>query len=224
MANPFAYLPKYIDLRVNIRKNGEYARVPLAERTEIAIHHSLTSTGSAHSFANYHIDTHGWPGCAYAFVILKNGTIQHADDIDRMTHHVGNSNRFAVGVCLVGDFRTEQPTEAQKESLRHLHAKLVEVLPNYKRTRGHNEYPGYAWKDCPCFDYKAVIEGGPKMSERFNDVPANHWALSSILKAEKAGVISGVGPKEYGLGQPVTREQLAVILDRIGALDEKEAK
>lgn len=58
---------------------------------------------------------------------------------------------------MVGDFRTEEPTEAQKESLYLLHEALKKDMPNYKRTRGHNEFPGYAWKQCPVFDYKAVI-------------------------------------------------------------------
>ena len=34
------------------------------------------------------------------------------------------------------------------------------MLSNYKRTRGHNEFPGYSWKACPEFDYRAVITSG----------------------------------------------------------------
>ncbi|RXZ77230.1 hypothetical protein EBB07_33705 [Paenibacillaceae bacterium] len=57
----------------------------------------------------------------------------------------------------------------------------------------------------------------PKKTE-FNDVPAGHWAEASIAKAAAAGVLAGVSPGVFGLGQPVTREQLAVILDRVGLL------
>jgi len=60
---------------------------------------------------------------------------------------------------------------------------------------------------------------GPKTMEQFTDVPANHWAASSIKKAADKGIISGVAPGVFGLGQPVTREQLAVILDRLGLID-----
>ncbi|MGO4540391.1 N-acetylmuramoyl-L-alanine amidase [Paenibacillus sp. 2TAB19] len=53
----------------------------------------------------------------------------------------------------------------------------------------------------------------------FKDVPDNHWAVKSIEKAAKANVIAGVAPSILGLGQPVTIERLAVILDRLGLLD-----
>lgn len=54
----------------------------------------------------------------------------------------------------------------------------------------------------------------------FEDVPTNHWALKSIEKAAKYGVLAGVAPGVFGLGQTVTREQLAVVLDRLGLLEE----
>lgn len=53
----------------------------------------------------------------------------------------------------------------------------------------------------------------------FSDVPADHWAMKSIKKAAKSGVLAGVAPGVFGLGQNVTREQLAVILDRVGLLE-----
>lgn len=216
MTNPFADLPGYVDIRHTIRKHPtkRYGRAPIAARTEIAIHHSLTTDGSAESFANYHIDTHGWPGCAYAFVIKKDGTIQHANDITDITYHVGNSNGFAVGVCLVGDFRTEQPTAAQAEALRLLHARLVEQMPAYKRTRGHNEYPGYAWKECPCFDYKAIIEGATPLTD-FKDVKAGAWYEGAVKAAADAGIMSGYPDGTFKPNAPVTRAEMAAIVAKL---------
>lgn len=96
-------------------------------------------------------------------MILKDGTIQWCHGLQVISYHVGNSNSFAVGVCLVGDFRDTEPTKEQKRSLRELHAQLKRDMPNYKRTRGHDEFPGYAWKPCPEFDYEAVLNGkGPE--------------------------------------------------------------
>lgn len=54
----------------------------------------------------------------------------------------------------------------------------------------------------------------------FSDVPAGHWAIESIKKAAKSGAITGVAPGVFGLGQNVTREQLAVILDRLGLFEQ----
>lgn len=63
-----------------------------------------------------------------------------------------------------------------------------------------------------------VVQVPQKPTGTFKDVPDNHYAKASIEKAAKAGVIGGVSSDVFGLGQPVTREQLAVILDRLGLL------
>lgn len=53
----------------------------------------------------------------------------------------------------------------------------------------------------------------------FNDVPDNHYAARSIQKAAAVGVLTGIAPGTFGVGQPVTRDQLVVILDRLKLLD-----
>lgn len=158
----FEKLSQLKDLRGKTKSKGAYTDHGVNSKTDIAIHHSLTKSGDSAAFANYHVGTHGWPGVAYHFVILKNGTIEWNHNLGIKSYHVGNSNKIAVGICLVGDFRSEEPTDTQKASLYALHECLKRDLPNYKRTRGHNEFPGYAWKACPVFDYKAVINGGGK--------------------------------------------------------------
>lgn len=61
-----------------------------------------------------------------------------------------------------------------------------------------------------------------EMTDKFEDVPKNHWAVKSIMKADKSGVLVGISDTKFGLGQAVTREQLAVVLDRLGLLDGRE--
>jgi hypothetical protein len=182
--NPFASLPNYKDVRRTIRKHPTltFPDNGIQAKTDIAIHHSLTKTGSAEAYANFHIDTHGWPGIGYHFVIEQDGTIKHCNDINLRTYHVGDSNDFSVGVCLTGDFRTQKPTEAQEDSLRALHKALVSAMPNYKRTRGHNEFPGYAWKECPEFDYAVVID--PPTSNKEKIMKLINEAKERITKAE----------------------------------------
>jgi hypothetical protein len=157
----FQKLPKLVNLRGKTKHNGWYKVYDPSVKTDIAIHHSLTKTGNSAAFANYHVGTLGWPEVAYHFVILKDGTIEWNHDLGVLSYHVGDSNKFSLGICLVGDFRTEDPTEEQKLSLYLLHEALKKDLPNYKRTRGHNEFPGYAWKECPVFEYKTVIANKP---------------------------------------------------------------
>jgi N-acetylmuramoyl-L-alanine amidase len=153
----FLKLSKLVDVRSQLAKDGSYIDYGVSSKTDITIHHSLTKEGDAFAFSHYHVNSLGWMGIGYHFVILKDGTIQWCNDLGVKSYHVGNSNRFALGICLVGDFRSEEPSDEQKDSLFALHEALKKDLPNYKQTKGHNEFVGYSWKACPVFDYKAVI-------------------------------------------------------------------
>ncbi|WP_456275664.1 peptidoglycan recognition protein family protein [Bacillus sp. AK128] len=127
-----------------------YRRRSLTAIKNIAIHHSATTTGSAESFARYHVNTLEWPGIAYHYVVDKDGTISHCHDLEVVSYHVGNSNYRAVGICMVGDFRTQQLTEAQKTATQNLVLTLLDVLTiEVADVWGHQEFPGYEWKPCP---------------------------------------------------------------------------
>ncbi|TDQ33732.1 peptidoglycan recognition protein family protein [Aureibacillus halotolerans] len=176
----FQSISKFSDQRQTLPKHSlrTYRSFPITSKRYIAIHHSLTATGSARAFAQYHVRANDWPGIGYHFVIEKNGQVIWCHDPGVMSYHVGNSNQHALGICLTGDFRTQIPTLAQKDSLRRLVAALKKDLPAYKETRGHNEFPGYSWKQCPMFDYKAVL-GEKLSSQHISEPEANellYWA------------------------------------------------
>jgi N-acetylmuramoyl-L-alanine amidase len=50
-----------------------------------------------------------------------------------------------------------------------------------------------------------------------------HWAESSIVKALQTGTLTGTSANRFSPDEPITRAQLAVLLDRLNLLD-KEAK
>jgi N-acetylmuramoyl-L-alanine amidase len=143
VVNVRASLPRHKTLR--------YGRRKLTDIRSAAIHHSATKSGSPEAFARYHVTTNGWPGIAYHFVIQKDGVIYWCNDPEAISYHVGNSNRHALGICLVGDFRTQKPTPEQLDSANRLIQHLQVQIPTMKQVFGHQEYPGYAWKNCPAF-------------------------------------------------------------------------
>lgn len=90
----------------------------------IIIHHSATTSGDVVSFNNYHINTNGWYMVGYHYVIKKDGTIQQGRPLTVVGAHAGNNNYDSVGICLVGNFEKEKPTEKQYDSL----AKLIKYV------------------------------------------------------------------------------------------------
>ncbi len=58
-------------------------------------------------------------------------------------------------------------------------------------------------------NYDAMAKSG------FADVPEGHWSDSFIASAVNAGLIQGIDESTFGLGKPITRQDMCVILYRL---------
>src|SRR5690606_1349989 len=107
-----------VDLRGKLptHKTKKYSTRKESDIRSIAIHHSLTVSGSPEAFANYHVYTNGWSIMGYSYVVQRDGTIYWCADHNIITPHVGNSNKHSLGICLVGDFRTQHPRSEEHTS------------------------------------------------------------------------------------------------------------
>ncbi|ADU50183.1 cell wall hydrolase/autolysin [Thermaerobacter marianensis DSM 12885] len=84
--------------------------------------------------------------------------------------------------------------------------------------RGVIAWAGLAWRPAeqpksapvPSPAPKAPVKPGP-----FRDVPGDHWAAVSIERLKRAGIIEGFADGTFRPDEPVTRAQLAAILDRL---------
>lgn len=142
--------------KLKVHPTRKYSKRKIEEITSIGVHHSLTFQGSPEAFARYHVTHNGWPGIGYTYVIAKDGTIYQCHDLDVKTAHVGNSNRKSLGICLVGDFRSEDPTEEQLKASAWLCKKLITDIPSIEKIQSHSDYPGYDWKECCAFDVMKI--------------------------------------------------------------------
>jgi len=126
----------------------------------IVIHHSATASGNAATFHKAHL-ANGWDGLGYHFVI-GNGT-SSGDGVvevgyrwrDQKTGaHTGKTpnnayNEYGIGICLVGNFNKNMPSQAQLASLNRLVCYLQDqynIPPS--RVVGHREAPNAA-TECP---------------------------------------------------------------------------
>jgi len=169
---------RVVDVRVSLPRHPvlKYRSRRLEDIRSAAIHHSLTKTGTPEAFANFHVGTNKWPGIAYTFVIQKDGTIYWCNDLEAISYHVGDSNRHALGICLIGDFRVQLPTPAQIYAVYRLLEYLQGTLPNMKQILGHQEYPGYAWKNCPAFSMEWFRVGYTQFLKKPVDRPVEKSA------------------------------------------------
>ena len=54
-----------------------------------------------------------------------------------------------------------------------------------------------------------------KSEASFKDVPQDFWAANYIYTAEANGIITGISDERFGVGQPITRQDMAVIINRV---------
>jgi hypothetical protein len=109
---------------------------PLRTWKYICIHHSATKQGSAAQFDKTHRKRNMENGLAYHFVIgngslTGDGEIEVGDRWKKQLQggHVKDDaiNNIAIGICLVGNFTVDDPTEKQIESLVWLVCTLIKA-------------------------------------------------------------------------------------------------
>ena len=129
------------------------------EWTFIVLHHSATAGGNAESFGAYHRYHNGWRSLGYHFVIgngqdMGDGVVEAGPRWKRQeagAHANSNAyNQYGIGICLVGNFEFERPTEAQLAAVKALAralAKRFHIAP--ERIVGHGEIRQGGGTACP---------------------------------------------------------------------------
>jgi len=228
----FQKLPQLVDKRGKLVHKGEYAKRKkgVSSITTRVWHHSLTklSAGGSkiESFADFHVRTNGWPEIAYALIIDSKhvidgkAAIYYCVDIAKRSYHVGNSNTIGLGICVIGDYRTDKLDAATIKSIQDLHAALIKDGIG-KYDKAHNEMPGYSWKACCVYDYKKAFKDAvvtlPVKGQEPSPVPGLYtiqegdtfWSIA--LKDGKEGITvedliaanPDVKPSQLKVGQTI---------------------
>lgn len=139
-----------IKYRANILPRSiwkSYSTRSLSQINQVVIHHSATASGSPEAYAKYHVYQNEWPGIGYHYVIAKDGEIVQTQPLRVISYHTSGQNTRSIGICLTGNYDTQQPPAVQIEAtvklIRWLEKKELKQELNIA---GHNEYSA---KSCP---------------------------------------------------------------------------
>lgn len=86
-----------------------------------------------------HRDDRGWADVGYHFMVDKDGTIYEGRDLTVRGVHTEGYNTGSLGVCLLGDFRFEAPSQTQLASTYRLNNWLV-YRTGLTHLAGHKEF------------------------------------------------------------------------------------
>jgi hypothetical protein len=144
---------KIINIVAQLAKHPvkKYGKRNLSQITQVVIHHSATKSSAIGSrpevYARYHVDTRGWAGIGYHFVIQPDGTIYQTNELGTVSNHVQNANTKSIGICFSGNFDEEQPTEAAYNGAIWLVRALSSQFGQQFPIKAHNQYATH--KSCP---------------------------------------------------------------------------
>lgn len=105
--------------------------------TDLVFHHTASKTLAPEDINNMHIQE-GWGGIGYHFYIRKDGTIYRGRPENIVGAHAIGRNRNSIGICLEGNFETEDPTEEQKNSLVKISTDMI-IKYNLEGILGHRD-------------------------------------------------------------------------------------
>lgn len=214
-------------IAVNLPTNGSFKRRNSTD--EIILHHAEAKSASVEEVNRWHLER-GWTGIGYHFYIRKDGRIYRGRPEWAVGAHAQGHNSRSVGICVEGSYMTETMPKAQFDALIGLVREEMAKYPGAKVLRHRDvnstDCPGvnYPWEallaalssekkeeQTLTYDqFKAYLLRYEKENEGKN---ASAWASDAWKALTDAGITDGSAPHA-----PLTREQLAVMLQRLGLI------
>jgi N-acetylmuramoyl-L-alanine amidase len=187
--------------------------------THIVVHHTVTpqtqelsravtSINASHQRRGFRKSRLGY-FVGYHYLIAHNGNIKQCREETEMGAHCkANGRNFdSIGICMLGDFRTDKLEGKQLESLVKL---TTELVRKYKIPRSHITYhrreadadPKVGWTACP----------GDNIINQFNQIldmvydNLTDWEKNALKWSKDNNIISS---PDYAISIGLTIKQVA---------------
>lgn len=214
-------------INVNLPTNGGFKRRDMTD--EIILHHAEAKSASVEEVNRWHLER-GWTGIGYHFYIRKDGKVYRGRPEWAVGAHAQGHNSRAIGICCEGSYMTETMPAAQLAALKAL---IAEMMAKYKGAKllrhcdvNSTDCPGrnFPWAEAQKYNQATKKEETAMTDKEFaaymerynankaNQMPHAYASLAWKLAVE-AGIVDGTKPQS-----PLTREQFAVILQRLGLI------
>ena len=131
---------------------------PMLPPRYITVHHDgmspFLSTDQSSSSARIEIirtghRSKGWGDIGYHYVVDRGGRVWEGREIKWQGAHVKNENEGNIGICCLGNFNEQSPSDAQLEALQQmLGCTMAKYRIPVSRVKTHREWAS-AHTECP---------------------------------------------------------------------------
>lgn len=110
----------------SLTDNRIYVGTPtIVNVTHLIVHHGASSNTSSNwaavvaSYFDYHVNTNGWSDIGYNYLVAPDGTlfVGRGGGENVQGAHMCSRNANTMGVCMIGNYVSEQPTTAAVDKL-----------------------------------------------------------------------------------------------------------
>jgi hypothetical protein len=147
------------------RLTDRVVKMATRDISRIVIHHSAGHGGTLEELRQLHMTQNGWRDIGYHCIITNGkdmggkpsraaacGAIFYGRPEHVTGAHCRNHNIGTLGVCVVGDYEANVPTEGQLLSLVHVlqdWCVRYDIPATYDYIKGHRQMSGHRANACP---------------------------------------------------------------------------
>jgi len=186
----------------------------LSKVTSISVHHMEHVSAGMDEIHQWHLDR-GWKGFAYNYWVDYDGNVWECRGFNKGAGLYDPHNDSVISIGFQGDYNITQTMPKKQfyagcELIRYLRI----IIPSITEVAGHRKWHATT---CPgnYFPLEEMIETSNRMlSIRDFDQVAD-WAKEAVLNVYKAGIMVGDDTGHFNPTFPITRQEVAVIADRL---------
>jgi hypothetical protein len=185
----------------------------LKKITGIALHHMEHPTAGMDEIHRWHLDN-GWKGFAYNYWIDFDGNVFECRGLNKAAG-VTDYNSVLLSIGFQGDYnKSKMMSQAQFISGCELIRYLRQLIQTITVVDGHKRWIA---TDCPgkYFPLEEMIRLANTMAKikDYDDIAP--WAREAVLRVADAGIMIGDDKGSFNPKALITRQEVAVIVDRL---------
>lgn len=200
------------------KKEFKWARplkpLVLSQVTGVALHHMEHPTAGMDEIHKWHL-ARGWKGFAYNYWVDFHGIVWECRGLNAGGGLFDPLNDTVISVGFQGDYEKskEMPAaqfEAGIEIIRHIR----ELVPTIELVAGHKHWQATS---CPgkYFPLEEMIRMADKKQKIKDMDDVAPWAKDAVQSVVEAGIMIGDDKGRFNPTSPITRQEVAVVVDRL---------